>query len=70
MIWMNTAGMCFCFLCRRGHLVSDMGSSGERCESDPPRAESDSHSPYHWTRQLVKAEERDPYRYMPLRCLY
>ncbi|XP_064387138.1 uncharacterized protein NKAPD1-like [Halichondria panicea] len=47
----------------RGHLVSDMGSSGERCESDPPRAESDSHSPYHWTRQLVKAEERDPYRW-------
>lgn len=53
-------------LCCRGHLVSDE-AAGSSAHHQPVRteshSESHSHSPYHWTRELVRAEEKDPHRY-------
>lgn len=47
-----------------GRLVSDQGSPGERhdsLESIPVEPESDSQ---YWTRELMKAEESDPLRFV------
>ena len=56
---------CECLTCScSGRLVSDQGSSGQKYDSlDSIPVDSETDSQY-WTRQLMKAEESDPFRFV------